>query len=145
MADRPETIGQRIRRFREERGLTPSALAEEAGVAKSYLSALENDHGGTNHRRPSADTLYRLAQVLGVAMSDLLGRPIITENASARPKSLVSFAKRRSLPEADIEMLAGIRFRGDEPQTPERWEFIYQAIKNSAPMDRPTRARPNKR
>lgn len=43
---------------------------------------------------------------------------------------------RRDLPEADIEMLAGIRFRGEEPRTPERWEFIYQAIKNSAPMDR---------
>lgn len=136
MTETPETIGQRIRRFREERGLTPSALAEEAGVAKSYLSALEHDEGRSSQRRPSADTLYRLAEVLGVAMSDLLGKPITTRKASARSKSLLEFAKRRNLPEADIEMLAGIRFRGEEPQTPERWEFIYQAIKNSAPMDR---------
>lgn len=141
MTPKPETIGQRIRRFREERGLTPSALADKADVAKSYLSALENDQGGMTHRRPSADTLYRLADALGVAMSDLLGKPIIIQKATPRPRSLLAFAKSRNLPDADVEMLAGIRFRGDEPQTPERWEFIYQAIKNSAPMDRTHRSR----
>jgi transcriptional regulator with XRE-family HTH domain len=134
----PETVGQRIKRFREERGLTASELAERAGVAKSYLSTLEHDEDGKSARRPSADTLYRIADVLGVAMSDLLGKPIITAAQTNRPPSLVKFAKKRNLPEADIEMLAGIRFRGGEPKTPERWEFIYQAIKNSAPMDRQT-------
>jgi transcriptional regulator with XRE-family HTH domain len=141
MSATPETIGQRIRRFREERDLTPSALAEKAGVAKSYLSALEHDEDRANQRRPSADTLYRIAEALGVAMSDLLGKPIITQKAKPRPKSLLEFARQRNLPEADIEMLAGIRFRGAAPQTPERWEFIYQAIKNSAPMDRARRSR----
>jgi transcriptional regulator with XRE-family HTH domain len=131
-----ETVGQRIRRYREERGLTATELADKAGVAKSYLSTLEHDEKGKNVRRPSADTLYRIAEVLGVAMSDLLGKPIITAAQSHRPASLLKFAKSRNLPEADIEMLAGIRFRGGEPKTAERWEFIYQAIKNSAPMDR---------
>lgn len=132
-----ETIGERITRFREERGLSPSELAEQAGVAKSYLSTLEHEDQTKNVRRPSADTLYRIASALGVAMSDLLGRPVITAaQAGSRPPSLVEFAKSRSLPEADVEMLANIRFRGEEPKTPERWEFIYQAIKNSAPMDR---------
>ena len=73
-----ETVGQRIRRYREEQGLTASELAEKAEVAKSYLSTLEHDEKGKNVRRPSADTLYRIAEVLGVAMSDLLGKPIIT-------------------------------------------------------------------
>lgn len=136
MSSLRDTVGQRIRRYRIERSLTPSALAEAAGVAKSYLSALEHDEDGVNQRRPSADTLYRLAEVLGVAMSDLLGKPIITATSSTRSKSLQEFAKRSDLPEADIEMLAGIRFRGEEPKTLERWEFIYQAIRNSAPMDR---------
>lgn len=136
MSTKPETVGQRIRRFREERGLTASELAEGAGVAKSYLSTLEHDESGSHVRRPSADTLYRIAEVLGVAMSDLLGKPIITAAQTRRPASLVKFAKSRKLPEADVEMLAGIRFRGGEPKTAERWEFIYQAIKNSARMDR---------
>jgi transcriptional regulator with XRE-family HTH domain len=139
MSKEPDTIGQRIKRFREERGLTPSELADQAEVARSYLSTLERDDEGTNVRRPSADTLYRIAEILGVAMSDLLGKSIITTAQTPRSPSLIEFAESRNLPEADVEMLAGIRFRGEEPKTAERWEFIYQAIKNSAPMDRQRR------
>ena len=68
-------------------------------------------------------------------MSDLLGRPIIIEPTRERPPSLLQFAKQAGLPEADIEMLAGIEFRGERPRTPERWAFIYEAIRNSERMD----------
>jgi transcriptional regulator with XRE-family HTH domain len=129
-----EPVGGRIKRFRKERGMTATELANAAGVSKSYLSALENGDG--TQRRPSAKTLYSLASAMGVAMSDLLGRPIITQAPSDRPESLLEFARQRGLPEADIEMLAGIRFRGEHPKTPDRWSFIYDAIRNSAGMDR---------
>lgn len=128
-----EPIGLRIKRFRTDRGMTATDLARAAGVSKSYLSALEN--GNDTQRRPSAKTLYSLASAMGVAMSDLLGRPIITTASSERPESLMEFASQRGLPEADIAMLAGIRFRGEQPKTPERWGFIYEAIRNSAGMD----------
>lgn len=132
---REQTIGERIKRFREEANMTPSELAANAQVAKSYLSALES--GDTHHRRPSADTLYRIASTLGVAMSDLLGRPILHQaQSSERPESLIEFARINDVPDADVEMLASISFRGEQPQTPKRWEFIYEAIKNSTPMDR---------
>jgi transcriptional regulator with XRE-family HTH domain len=130
---RKETVGQRIRRFREERGLTPTELAAKARVSKSYLSELESGNGAT--QRPSADVLYRIGEALGVAMSDLLGRPVIIEPKRKRPPSLLEFAKSANLPEADIEMLAGIEFRGEQPRTPERWAFIYQAIRTSGSMD----------
>lgn len=129
-----ETVGRRIKRFREEAGLTTSELAEQTRIAKSYLSALENSEDD-ERRRPGAETLYRIADVLGVAMSDLLGKPILAGSRSERPASLEAFARGRGLPESDVEMLASIRFRGEEPKTAERWQFIYQAIKNSAPMD----------
>ncbi len=32
-------------------------------------------------------------------------------------------------------MLASIQFRGDQPQTVKRWEFIYEAIRSSKRMD----------
>lgn len=130
-----EPIGLRIKRFRSERGMSATELANAAGVSKSYLSALEK--GGGAHRRPSAKTLYSLASAMGVAMSDLLGRPIITQAPAERPESLMQFARNRDLPEADIDMLAGIRFRGEQPRTPERWAFIYDSIRNSAGMDNP--------
>lgn len=129
-----EPIGLRIKRYRTERGMTATELANAAGVSKSYLSALEKGDG--TQRRPSAKTLYALASAMGVAMSDLLGRPIITQIPSERPQSLLQFARQRNLPEADIDMLAGIRFRGEEPKTADRWSFIYDAIRNSASMDR---------
>ena len=132
---RNETIGQRIRRFRTDRGLSASELAAAARVSKSYLSELESATGTA--QRPSADILYRLAKALGVAMSDLLGRPVTIEPKRHRPPSLLKFARENNLPESDIEMLASIEFRGEQPKTPERWSFIYQAIRNSAAMDAP--------
>jgi len=35
----------------------------------------------------------------------------------------------------DVDMLASIKFRGDQPESIERWEYIYRAIKLSKPMD----------
>jgi transcriptional regulator with XRE-family HTH domain len=128
-----DTIGGRIKRFREEAGLTATELAAQAGIAKSYLSALES--GDAHSRRPSGETMYSLAEVLGVAMSDLLGRPILHTPNSERPPSLIEFAAENDIPESDVEMLASIRFRGEQPQTAKRWEFIYEAIRNSRGMD----------
>lgn len=133
MSSDATAIGRRIQRFRKEKGLTLAELAAKANISKSYLSELENGVG--NHKRPSAETLYRIGKALGVAMSDLLGRPLIVESKTSKPASLREFARQRKLPATDLEMLASIRFRGDAPKTPERWEFIYQAIRNSAPMD----------
>lgn len=129
-----EPVGVRIKRYRTDRGMTATELATAAGISKSYLSALEKGDG--TQRRPSAKTLYALASAMGVAMSDLLGRPIIAQAPAERPESLMEFARQRNLPEADIDMLAGIRFRGAQPKTTDRWSFIYDAIRNSASMDR---------
>ncbi len=127
-------IGRRITQFREDKGMSAAQLAEAAGISRSYLSELENNKG--DHKRPSADKLYAIGNALGVSMSELLGRPLITGPSSAPPPpGLAQFAAEHDLPETDLEMLASIRFRGDAPQTPERWSFIYNAIKNSARMD----------
>jgi transcriptional regulator with XRE-family HTH domain len=126
-------IGQRIRKYRLEKGMSASKLAERAGISKSYLSELETGSG--NHKRPSAETLYRIGKALGIAMSDLLGVPFITSPASETPPGLAEFARSRKLPESDVRMLSTIRFRGEVPRSAERWAFIYDAIKNSAAMD----------
>jgi XRE family transcriptional regulator of biofilm formation len=129
-----ETLGERIKRFRGDAGLTPSQLAERAEVSKSYISSLESET--EPERRPSADILYRLAKALGVAMSDLLGKPVLIDQPAERSAELLAFAKEYRLPEADINMLASIQFRGERPRTVARWRFIYEAIKNSEGIDR---------
>jgi transcriptional regulator with XRE-family HTH domain len=131
---RRASIGSRIKKYREEKGMSATELANKAGVSKSYLSELESAKEGV--KKPSAEVLYAIGKALGVAMSDLLGRPIITAPRSNPPASLTRFAKQHpQIPEADIEMLSQIQFRGAPPKTAERWEFIYQAIRNSEAMD----------
>jgi transcriptional regulator with XRE-family HTH domain len=131
-----ETLGQRIRRFRADAGLTPSELAERASVSKSYISSLESDT--EPERKPSAEILYKLARSLGVAMSDLLGKTPLLAPRNERTPELLDFAAEYRLPEADIDMLASIQFRGERPRTVDRWRFIYEAIKHSEGLDRPS-------
>ena len=60
-------VGARIRRLREDRGLSLSALAAAAGIGKGSLSELEN-----GLRNPTLDTLYAVAAPLGVPLAALL-------------------------------------------------------------------------
>jgi transcriptional regulator with XRE-family HTH domain len=126
------SVGERIRRFREEGNLSLSQLAANAGVSKGYLSSLEND---PQARRPSAETLYAVANALGVTMADLMGRRLRADTSRDIPASLREFATEQGLPEADIRMLASIQFRGEQPRTKERWSYIYNAIRTSQPLD----------
>jgi transcriptional regulator with XRE-family HTH domain len=138
MADRtaPRAIGTNIRKYRDDLGISLNELAERSHVSKGYLSALEN---GTDNRRPSGETLYAIAEALGVTMSDLMGRRLLTETAHDAPASLQQFAEEAGLPQRDIAMLATIEFRGEKPRTKERWSYIYNAIRTSTDLDRERR------
>jgi transcriptional regulator with XRE-family HTH domain len=129
--------GARIRRYRQERGLSLNQLAEQTGVSKGYLSTLENEQSSTTKsRRPSAETLYSIAKTLGVTMADLLGRKLLsTTPTEPPPDSLREFAEADRLPQADVAMLNAIQFRGERPKTVERWRYIYTAIRFSESMD----------
>ena len=65
-----DMVGPRLRRVREQRGLTLTVAAEHAGMSKSTLSRLEN-----GQRRPSLELLLPLAQVYRVPIDDLVGAP----------------------------------------------------------------------
>jgi transcriptional regulator with XRE-family HTH domain len=61
-----EPIARNLRRWRITRELTLSALAAQAGVAKSTVSLIERGHAN-----PSIDTVGALAAALGVPFSSL--------------------------------------------------------------------------
>lgn len=65
-------LGNKLRQLREERGLTQSELADQVGIVTSFISLME--HG---ERQPSIDTLAKLADVLGVGIDELMGRPAL--------------------------------------------------------------------
>lgn len=120
-------IGQQIKRRREEQGLSLTDLARLAGVSKGYLSEMENNRSA----RPSAATLFKIASALGTSVGELLGKsgPDSQSVNFDIPESLRQFAEEANLPDAEIRMLAGIRYRGKQPKTADDWRYIYESIR----------------
>lgn len=71
------TLGQRIRHFRNEKGLTLDELGSAIGIAGSQLSLMEN-----GKREPRLSLLNRIAEVLGILVSDLLSEEPPSERAA---------------------------------------------------------------
>ncbi|MGG0185180.1 helix-turn-helix domain-containing protein [Bacillus rhizoplanae] len=61
-------IGKNIYRFRKNRGLTLSELAERAGISKSYLSNIERNI----NKNPSIQVMEKIALVLEADLNTLL-------------------------------------------------------------------------
>lgn len=60
-------VAQRVRAFREQRGLSQEEAADRAEVHPTYLSGIEN-----GRRNPTVDVLERLAKALDVEPRELL-------------------------------------------------------------------------
>ena len=71
------TLGQRIRHFRGQRGLTLDQLGDSVGLAGSQLSLIEN-----GKREPKLSTLDSLAEALDVELADLLAREAPSRRAA---------------------------------------------------------------
>lgn len=65
-----DDIGPRLRRLRNDRGLTLECLSAETGISVSALSRLES-----GKRRPTLDLLIPLARAHRVAIEQLIAAP----------------------------------------------------------------------
>ncbi len=61
-------IGDRVKKIRLEKKMSLSELAEQAGVAKSYISSLERNL----QRNPSIQFLEKISAVLNVPVDHLI-------------------------------------------------------------------------
>lgn len=61
-------LGAKIHELRKQKGLTLEQLAEKIGSGKSYIWELENK----GVKRPSAEKLAKIAEVLGVTTDFLV-------------------------------------------------------------------------
>lgn len=68
-------IGERVKKLRLEKRMSLSELADQAGVAKSYLSSLERNL----QRNPSIQFLEKIASVLNVPIDYLIHESINLE------------------------------------------------------------------
>ena len=58
-------LGLQIKKIREGKNLTQQNLADKVGIHLSYIGNIEIDA-----KRPSLETLFRIAEELGVKVSD---------------------------------------------------------------------------
>jgi len=63
-------VGPRLRRLRDDRGVTLTELAAATGISKSTLSRLES-----GQRKPSLELLLPIAEAHQVPLDDLVGAP----------------------------------------------------------------------
>lgn len=117
-------LGPRIREARDRRGWSLADVAGRTGLSRAYVNALERGKG----RRPGADALRRLEDVLG----PLREPPTFAQEV---PPGLRRLAEERNLPTAEVTTLASLRVGGRQPVTQERWRFIYDALVASESMD----------
>jgi len=89
-----QTVGDRIKKRRNELGWTQDVLAEKAGISKSFLSDLKNAK-----RSVGADTLLDIGRVLSLSLDFLMtGEQTETESTEVQiPSTLASFAAKAGL------------------------------------------------
>ena len=140
-------IGIRLLQLREMRGLSVSAVAAEAEIAKSYLAKLERGEV----ENPGIATLDAVAAALGTTLPELLAPatgshrrvrwsnvvdPLEVERLRANmPASLLRFLEELEREEgsrvpADVVRTLGLlQIRGRRPDTIADWRFVYEAMK----------------
>ncbi|NDV70268.1 helix-turn-helix domain-containing protein [Dysgonomonas sp. 25] len=98
-----KSIGSILKNSRDLMQLTLRQVEEATGISNAYLSQLEND----KIKKPSANVLYKLSNIYGISINDLLAAAgIIEKQASERHKLLSSVAfSTESLTEKEEEEL----------------------------------------
>jgi len=134
-------LAERLRRFREEQGLSLDDVATRADISKTYLWELEKD--AAEEKTPSAKVLLRIANALSVTIADLLALPTVqvASKTVELPPSLKEFRDRMvrlnsPLTDDDLRDLACTRFRGGQPQTADEWHELYLTLARTAARKR---------
>lgn len=84
MCERPMALAEKLRKLRDDRGLSLDEVAKKAKISKTYLWELERDTDGS--KKPSADVLLRIANALGTTLAQLLS--LQTVQAAGGPVEL---------------------------------------------------------
>lgn len=99
----PPGIGERLRYFRKDRGLSIRVLAERAGLSPNTISLIEN-----NSASPTVTTLYTIANVLDIPLSAFFteeekGEEVRLIKAQDRERTVVPGVRVSALPEDVLE------------------------------------------
>lgn len=102
-------IGNRIRKYRKDSGLTQEQLAEKISVTKSRVSNWEQ---GIN--RPDADILGAICRALNVSPSDLLDVHLTDDELNAHEKKVIKAYRTKEDLQQAVDILLGIEDTPEE-------------------------------
>ena len=91
-----KSLGQRIRRLRQEAGLTQEALAEHLDLHGSYIGLLER-----GVKAPSLDTAIRIAEFFDLRIDDLVTVESEKEDLEVRRIARVL----KGVPKKDLQLI----------------------------------------
>jgi transcriptional regulator with XRE-family HTH domain len=123
-----ERFGEKIREERLKQGYSQQDLADEIDVSRTYLSQIEQGRA----RNLSFRLAQRLSTKLGIKSPYQDDATPKASDEKSIPQSLREFADQDDIPEGDVEMLAGIEYRGQRPQDPQQWRILYNVIKTAS-------------
>jgi transcriptional regulator with XRE-family HTH domain len=127
-------VGHRIRHRRLELGLSQDALAEKAGISKSFLSDLER-----GKRSIGAETLLDLGRAMGLSLDLLMtGRdsgdprpevPIPASLAALADEEGLSFRQALTVLHMQEQIIANRRTGRKSSLEKVNWREFYEAVK----------------
>jgi transcriptional regulator with XRE-family HTH domain len=136
-------VGREIRRLREARGWSQAKLAGDTGMGVSGISQIE-----TGARNPSAATLWKIAEALGVEVGDLFPKdqarlPLEEGKLMERPEVQEWLREQGHMTEEEFLTWAeALEFEIDDDGIPEGIERGVQELLNkrnglTAALDKP--------
>ncbi|MDE7361106.1 MAG: helix-turn-helix domain-containing protein [Oscillospiraceae bacterium] len=96
-------IGNRIRKYREECGISQVQLAQKLGVSNSRVSNWEQ---GIN--RPDADIIAEICRALNVSPSDLLNVRLSQDEFSEHERKLIKAYRAKEDLQKAVNILLGV-------------------------------------
>jgi len=96
-------IGRRIRKYREERGLSQRELAKRIGVSNSRISNWEQ---GVN--RPDVDLLASICGALNVSPSELLDIRLAPGDMNAHERRVIMAYRTKVNLQQAVDILLGV-------------------------------------
>jgi transcriptional regulator with XRE-family HTH domain len=130
------SLAKKLRKLRDDKGMSLDDVADAAKVSKTYLWQLEQDTTGS--KKPSADVLLRIANALSTTLANLLSLETVQvqDHPIELPRSLRDFQDRMAkqktpLSAGDLRDLATMKFRGSQPQTADEWHQLYLVLANA--------------
>ena len=129
-------LAKKLRKLRDDKGLSLDEVAKKAQISKAYLWELERE--SEKAKKPSADVLLRIADALSTTLAELLSLPTVQSDQGPVeiPSSLREFQKQMEamghvLPDSELRDLATMKFRGGQPETAAEWHQLYLVLDSS--------------